>query len=199
MKKIVLILTLAGTCTCDAQIIIGDAIGTAETKTSVLLEFAAGENKGIILPYVRFVPQSPTEGTLLLDASNPTAVRVKIYNANNSFGTNGWLDLSGQAANISDAMTVQPNFSSAPEASSAKTIIGDITSPANGVLILESKTKAMVLPIVADVQDILSPSPGMIVYVNKAGSKRLAVFNGSVWSFWRGDFPTNTSGTTGGI
>ncbi|WP_228462971.1 hypothetical protein [Chryseobacterium caseinilyticum] len=183
-------LFLAGVSTFNAQIIIGDAKGTATVKTSVLLEFAADENKGIILPYVRFLPQSPAEGTILLDASTSTAVRVKVYNANTSFGTNGWLDLSGQSANISDAMTAQPTFANAPETSAAKAIIGDVTSLANGVLILESTTKAMVLPIVADVQDVLSPSPGMMVYVNKAGSKRLAVYNGSVWSFWRGDFPT---------
>lgn len=190
MKKSLITILFACASTMSAQVIIGDAVGTATTKTSVLLEFAANQNKGIIIPYVRIIPQSPAEGTILLDVSTPTAARMKLYNANMAYGTSGWLDLSGKGADITDAMTVQPNFSSAPEISSTKTIIGNVTSPANGVLVLESTTKAMVLPIVSDVQDILSPSPGMMVYVNKPGSKRLAVYNGAVWSFWRGDFPS---------
>ncbi len=56
---------------------------------------------------------------------------------------------------------------------------------ANGVLVLESTTKSMILPIVQDVQNIPSPSPGMMVYINKSGAKRLAVYNGSKWSYWR--------------
>jgi hypothetical protein len=43
----------------------------------------------------------------------------------------------------------------------------------------------MVLPMVVDVNNILEPSAGMMVYVNKPGLKRLAVFNGSVWTFWK--------------
>ena len=43
----------------------------------------------------------------------------------------------------------------------------------------------MVLPIVNSIDNIVNPSPGMMVYVNKAGAKRLAVFNGSKWSFWK--------------
>jgi hypothetical protein len=43
----------------------------------------------------------------------------------------------------------------------------------------------MVLPTVQDVQNIPSPSAGMMVYINKEGAKRLAVFNGSKWSYWK--------------
>ncbi|MGS0749093.1 hypothetical protein [Halpernia sp. GG3] len=50
---------------------------------------------------------------------------------------------------------------------------------------LESSNLAMVLPTVSDVANIPSPSPGMMVYVNKSGSKRLAVYNGKKWSFWQ--------------
>lgn len=188
MKNIILTLLLASASSFSAQIIIGDAAGTAAIKTSVLIEFAADQNKGIVLPYVRTMPVSPSAGTILLDASIPTAARVKLYNANTSSGTNGWLDLSGQSANVTSVLTAQPTAADAPETLESRTIIGDVISPANGVLVLESTTKAMVLPTVADVQDVMSPSPGMMVYVNKAGSKRLAVYNGAMWSFWRGDF-----------
>lgn len=183
MKKIVATILLAMMFTANAQVIIGNATGTAAVKTSVLLEFAL-ENKGLILPYVRMIPTGTklSEGTLLLDASDPTKARVKYYN-----GT--WQDLSGQDANLNSPL-VLANFaieqpSTLSEIEGSKAIIGSTTTTADGVLVLESTTKAMVLPTVADVQNIPSPSPGMMVYVNKTGAKRLAVFNGSKWSFWK--------------
>ncbi|WP_417431879.1 hypothetical protein [Halpernia sp.] len=175
MKKTISVVFLGIMTMANAQVIIGDNIGTAATKTSVLLEFAAGQNKGIILPYVRTLPTSPTEGTLILDATTASTARVKYYN-----GT--WKDLSGQNADITSALANQPT--GITESSTSKAVIGANTSSADGVLVLESTTKAMVLPQVNDVQDIVNPSPGMIVYVNKTNANLFAVFNGSKWSFW---------------
>ncbi|KIA88170.1 hypothetical protein [Kaistella jeonii] len=177
MKKLISAILLTGFTLGNAQVIIGDAIGTASVKTSVLLEFALG-NKGLILPYVRTLPAPApiTQGTILLDASTATAARVKFSN-----GTS-WVDLSGQDANVTAALTIQPT--SVVETTS-KSIIGARSSSADGVLVLESSTKAMVLPQVNKVSDIPSPSPGMMVYVNKTGAKRLAVYNGSKWSYWK--------------
>ncbi|MFC6268937.1 hypothetical protein [Frigoriflavimonas asaccharolytica] len=173
MKKLILTIFLATISFANAQVIIGDAVGTATVKTSVLLEFAAGQNKGIILPYVRVLPVAPTEGTILLDASNPNAARMKYYN-----GT--WKDLSGQDADVTAALADQPISIT----ETGKSIIGATTSTADGVLVLESATKAMVLPTVSNVQDVPNPSPGMMVYINRLGGKRLAVFNGAKWSYW---------------
>lgn len=184
-KKIILSGLILYSIQAFSQIIIGDAVGTAATKTSVLLEFANTNNKGIVIPYVRTIPSSPTEGTILLDTSTPTAVRVKYYNANTTPGSNGWSDLSGQTADISTLLTEQPTIAQAPELTGSKAIIGSDTSSADGVLVLESNTKAMVLPMVTSTDNIQSPSPGMMVYINKAGAKRLAVFNGSKWSYWK--------------
>lgn len=188
MKKTISTLFLAIVFSANAQVIIGDAIGTAAVKTSVLLEFAAGQNKGIILPYVRTISAAPSEGTILLDARTASASRVKYY-----AGTvKGWVDLSGQDANLNNPIilasfaTEQPN--TVTENATAKAIIGSQTSSADGVLVLESTTKAMVLPTVTDVQLILKPSPGMMVYVTGVTptfKKRLAVFNGAKWSFWK--------------
>lgn len=175
MKIILSIITATISTTVFSQVIIGDNIGTATDKTSVLLEFANTGDKGIILPYVTTLPASPTPGTIILDASVPTTARVKYYNGS-------WVDLSGQNANVSSELVDQPGIT---ELATAKAIIGSPTSTADGVLVLESTTKAMVLPIVADVNNIPSPSPGMVVYINKAGAKRLAVFNGANWSFWK--------------
>ena len=185
MRNIFTIIVLALISTANAQVIIGDAVGTATTKTSVLLEFALA-NKGIIVPYVRTLPTvAPirVEGTIVLDAENPLKARMKYYNGNSIPGTNGWVDLSGQNGDVTTALSKQPPLSVSEDG--AKSIIGARSSNADGVLILESATKAMVLPTVSDVNNIPSPSPGMMVYVNKEGSKRFAVYNGSMWSFWK--------------
>ena len=178
MKNIISAIFIVTAVFSNAQVIVGDAVGTTAVKTSVLLDFAPNQNKGIILPYVRTLPTTPAEGTLVLDATDATKARVKYYNG-------AWIDLSGQDADVTTALATQPTVSQIPEGAGEKVIIGASSSAANGVLVLESTTKAMVLPIVQDVQSIPSPSAGMMVYVNKEGAKRLAVFNGSKWSFWK--------------
>ena len=186
MKKIFSIVLLGIIGAVQAQVIIGDNVGTAPAnqKTSVLLEFANTNNKGIILPYVRAKAAAPTEGSIILDVSTPTDARVKFYN-NNSTTSDKWTDLSGQGADVTATLASQPTATQVTESSSSKSIIGaNSSSVTDGVLVLESTTKAMVLPIVSDVNNIPSPSAGMMVYVNKPGAKRLAVYNGSKWSFW---------------
>lgn len=160
-----------------SQVIIGDTIGSATDKTSVLLEFAAGQKKGLILPYVTTLPSGSavTPGTLLLDATTASKARVKYYN-----GT--WQDLSGQDGQVTNELTTQPTVT---ETTGSKAIIGNSTSAADGVLVLESQDKAMLLPLVSNTDDVPNPSPGMMVFVNRSGGKRLAVFNGTVWSYWK--------------
>ena len=178
MKNIFTIILLASITSINAQVIIGNAIGTATTKTSVLLDFAAGQNKGMIVPYVRTIPTGSAlvGGSIILDATTATTARMKYYNGST------WIDLSGQDANVTSALANQPT---GVTETNSKSIIGAQSSSADGVLVLESTTKAMVLPTVLDVTSIPSPSPGMMVYVNKAGAKRLAVYNGNKWSFWK--------------
>lgn len=188
LAKLTLIAAAVLSGGASAQVIIGDAVGTAPAaqKTSVLLEFANTNNKGIILPYVRTKSTAPTEGSIILDASNPAAARVKYYNGVTAQNPDGWVDLSGQDGNLGTLLNSQPTEVQVPETAGAKSIIGAATTPVNdGVLVLESATKAMVLPQVDDVNNIPSPSPGMMVFVRKEGSERLAVFNGSTWSFWK--------------
>lgn len=180
MKKLLIILSILISKLSFSQVIVGNVTGSAADKTSVLLEFAEGENKGIILPYTRNLPTSPTEGTLVLDASNNTAARIKYYN-----GT--WVDLSGQNADITSALSNQPTDAQVSEESNAKVIIGSNNSSANGVLVLESQTKALLLPSAASTDEIPNPSPGMMIFINKNGVKRLAFFNGNKWSYWMAD------------
>lgn len=174
-----------------SQVIIGNDTGSvpAGQKNSILLEFAAGQNKGIILPYTRTLPSGGglVEGTFILDARDATKAKIKYYNGVTDMqSSDGWFDLSnGNTADISAAMASQPTSATVSEDAAAKVIIGTSITSADGVLVLESDTKAMVLPMVNSTDDVTDPSPGMMVYINKEGAKRLAFFNGSAWTFWK--------------
>lgn len=179
MKKIYSTILIFITTFAFSQVIFGDKIGAAGDKTSVLVEFAANQNKGIILPYNRTLPSGSglVEGTIVLDATDPINAKVKYYNG-------AWQDLSsGNGGNITTYLATQPSTMS--EDTTKGVIIGGSTSAANGVLILESANKAMVLPMVQNTDNITDPSPGMMVYVNSTTGKRLAVFNGAKWTFWK--------------
>lgn len=195
--KIITTMAIAIYSVFSAQVIIGDHIGTvpATQKTSVLLEFAAGQNKGIILPYTRTIPSGTglKGGTMILDVTDATKAKVKYYAPGNvNANSNGWVDLSyGHEANLTSPinyMAIQPlstGVNAIVEDPDSKAIIGANSSAAEGVLVLESTTKAMVLPIVATTNDIPNPAPGMMVYINKTGAKRLAVYNGEGWTYWK--------------
>lgn len=164
-----------------SQVIISDDLGTATDKTSVLLEFANTDDRGLALPMVRTLPSAPTEGTILLDATTAGTARVKYYN-----GT--WVDLSGQGGDVTSALANQPITNGTTVKDEGKAIIGSENSSADGVLVLESANKAMVLPVVTDYLNIKNPAPGMMAFLKPTtGSAhyRLIVFNGQTWSFWK--------------
>lgn len=184
MKHILSILAIAASSTAFSQVIIGDDIGTATDKTSVLLEFAANQNRGIILPYVRTLPTGTglVEGTILTDATDQQNATVKFYNGGTR--NNGWYFLNANKnGNITSALSTQPTAAQVTEDTAAKAIIGASSSSADGVLVLESADKAMVLPMVNSTNDIPRPAPGMMVYLNGT-NKRLAVYNGKYWAYW---------------
>lgn len=164
-----------------AQMIIGGPNGTAPAnkKEAVLIEFEANQNKGIILPYIttRPVGKGLVGGTIALDATTVNQAKVVYYN-----GTS-WIDLShANRANITTALAIQNQDKI--EGNIDGMIIGSNDSHADGALILESTNRAMVLPQVESTDDIINPSPGMMVYIKKTGSERFAVFNGAKWTYW---------------
>lgn len=136
---------------------------------SGILEFPTGTTKGIILPIVSTLPASPTNGTLLMDKND---LKVKAYQ------NNAWL-------NLSDAGSIQNvTLNTATETGTNGIIIGSTTTTANGVLVLESSNKALVLPTIANPHTtVKSPYAGMMCY--DSVSKSVAVFDGLVWNYWK--------------
>jgi len=157
------------------------AIGKPEViNTSVSLEFGNTENRGLILPYVETKTGITENGTIIYDITDHKVKYLK--------DTGVWANLSeddGTAATIGTAnLSVQGTDKT--ESNSAKAAIGTTaasdTTP--GVLVLTDTNKAMILPQVASPHlNIINPAPGMMVY--DTTKKQLAVYNGTVWSFWK--------------
>ncbi|WP_147366865.1 hypothetical protein [Epilithonimonas arachidiradicis] len=176
MKKLMILMALVMIKSkVFAQVIFGDGVGTPTDKTSVLVEFSNVGNRGLILPYVTDKTAITTPGSIIFDASTPTSAKAKYYN-----GTT-WVDLSVQPANATSYLTIQPT---ARENANSKVVIGSNTSAADGILVLESTNKAMVLPITNSYQNIVNPAPGTMVLLTNGPLKTLAVYNGEQWSFW---------------
>lgn len=167
MKKVFLIIANIISVSHFAQVSLGKT--TLESASSSL-EFGS-ENRGLVLPWVTDTAavQNVVNGTLIFDTSDK---KVKVYQ------NNAWKDLSvdlnGTAdTSLQDALSDNPN---------AKVSIGTPSS-VTGILVLEDNNKAMILPKVASPHlNIISPAAGMIVY--DTDKKQLAIFNGSVWTFW---------------
>lgn len=193
IKKIITIFSIAITGTAFSQVILNADAATAKTATtsatSVLLEFGNDGNKGIILPYVENLPAEGSAaakgGTLIFDVSANEEYKVKVKNENA-----GWTDLSVQSGySAAVATTVKtPQAEPLADQPNAKVIIGSQTSSVDGVLVLESADKAMILPTVSNFTDIKNPSPGMMAFLKHATDNtkhRLIVFNGQKWTFWK--------------
>jgi len=167
MKKIVLIINLMAFGFVYSQVAVGK---TALESASSSIEFGS-ENRGIVLPWVTDVSsvQNAVNGTLIFDLSDK---KVKAYK------NNVWTDLSIDGSGIADS-SVQDALN---DDSAAKVAVGTPTTT-SGILVLEDSNKAMILPKVASPHlNIISPAAGMMVY--DTVKKQLAVFNGSVWTFW---------------
>ncbi|NML71317.1 hypothetical protein HHL23_16120 [Chryseobacterium sp. RP-3-3] len=171
MKKIFIpIFTVISACV-SSQVAIGKS---SVTNTSVSLEFGTG-NKGLLLPWVTSAASvtGAVDGTIIYDITDK---KVK-YRKNGS-----WFDLSIDTTGTVNTTLQDPLVEKAP----AKTAIGTnaATDATSGILALTDTNKAMILPKADSPHlNIISPSAGMIVYDNV--KHQLAVFNGTVWSFWK--------------
>ncbi len=167
MKKTVLIIGLIFSLSLYSQVAIGKV---AAESASSSIEFG-NANRGIVLPWVTDVVSmsNVVNGTLVFDLTDK---KVKSYQ------NNTWIDLSIDGTGVADSI-LQDALNENP---AAKVAIG-IPTATSGILVLEDSDKAMVLPKVASPHlNIISPAAGMMVY--DTVKKQLAVFNGSVWTFW---------------
>lgn len=140
------------------------------TNESTLLEFGS-EAKGIILPSVDSAPGA-VGGTFI---ANIVDKAVQYHN-----GTD-WISLTGMGESIANPYvnTLIPD-----KATEHGVIIGARTSSKPGVLVLESTSKAMILPKVSNPHThFKSPVAGTIVYDTNSDS--LAVCDGQNWFFWQ--------------
>lgn len=154
-----------------AQIAIGKQ---AVSNTAVSLEFDNTENRGFILPYVETKTGITENGTIIYDVTDHKVKYLK--------DTNVWEDLSVDATGAAN-ISIQTGKT---ESTTAKAVIGTAgaTDTTPGVLVLSDTDKAMILPKVANPHlNIINPSPGMMVY--DTTKRQLAVYNGTVWSFWK--------------
>jgi len=175
MKNILIITASLYAACASAQVAIGK---TAVTNASVSLEFydSSDNARAMILPWVSSESNvvGAVEGTIIFDASDK---KIKYKN-----GATTWFDLT-----LRDNGVVNTSLQdSAIEKPDAKAMIGGTpsTDTTPGILVLADTDKAMILPKVASPHlKIINPEPGTIAF--DTVTQQLAVFNGTVWSFWK--------------
>lgn len=170
MKKILLICFWT---TISTTLYSQTAIGKETVDGDALLDFG-NDGKGIILPYVNEITVSnPTPGTFIFDTQSK---QVVYYSQTAS--EEGWITMN---ENTNDATA--PTNSTLEEVGGG-VILGADSATAQGVLVLESTNKALILPKVANPHlTILSPVHGTICY--DTASQTIAVFNGKEWAYWK--------------
>ncbi|MCQ4142440.1 hypothetical protein [Chryseobacterium sp. EO14] len=162
MKKIAIILLLT-----SIKIFSQVAIGKTSIDGAGILDFKIGESKGIILPYTSSI-SNPSNGTLTFDKSS----KKVMY-----FGDGHWI-------NMTDEGIFPPSSNEPEQTNESGFIIGTKPATAIGVLVLESNSRALILPKVNNASvDMFNPSPGTICYDLSTDS--IAIFNGVVWSYWK--------------
>ncbi|KMQ64505.1 hypothetical protein ACM46_09580 [Chryseobacterium angstadtii] len=138
---------------------------------STILDFnnTSGNTKGLILPAVQVAPAgSPANGTFVFDRSDD---KIKMYE------NNTWKSLS-------DAGNSSAVIANSSDETGNGVVIGTQAGSAEGVLVLESEDKAMILPKISSPHlNVKNPYPGMVCY--DTASKTFAVFDGTLWNYWK--------------
>lgn len=149
------------------------SIERTDVRGDGIMDFPADATKGILLP--RVVNTNEIPSAIGAMAFNLAEQRVELFHP-----TNGWVAMTENSETDIIALS---NFD---ELNPANGVI--ISNEENtedvpvGVLVFESTNKALILPQVVDVTLMPSPQAGMIAY--DMSRQSMAIFNGSVWSFW---------------
>ncbi|NIF07161.1 hypothetical protein F3J23_17190 [Chryseobacterium sp. Tr-659] len=173
MKNTLIVMGLFSALSIHAQIGISrDNVSNG----SVSLEFGDTENKGIILPYVSDKSGITENGTLIFDTTDHKVKYLK--------DTNTWFDLSVDTSGTANLDMQANDRIEQPGAKISISTGAGGTNTTQGILVLADDNRAMVLPKVASPHlNIISPSAGMLVY--DTVKRQLAVYNGTVWTFWK--------------
>ncbi len=121
-------------------------IGKVTPDGSGIVDFNLSGKSGIVLPWVTTLPTGTAlaGGVMLFDAN---LKKVVYYNDTN------WVDLSKRTGAVD--LSIQE---SVPEAQTKGTVIGAESSSVDGVLVLESSNKALILPrVVSPHLNIVKP------------------------------------------
>lgn len=148
------------------------SIGKTEVDgASAILDFATGTTNGIILSAISSSPSTAPNGTFIFDTSDK---KIKVRSDDQ------WKDLSDSGDASETSNTIDNNATEKGDG----VIIGADSSTKEGVLVLESTDKAMILPKIyrPDI-NVKSPYPGMMCY--DTDSNTLAVYDGSNWNYWK--------------
>lgn len=177
MRIISVITALSLSGICFSQVAIGK---TSVSNTSVSIEFG-NDNKGMILPWTANTTSvaGAVNGTIMYDTSDH---KVKYLKSGSWFDLNGETEFNPETVGAADTSLQD----SKTESSNAKVTIGanGAADTTPGILVLTDTDKAMILPKVASPHlNIINPAPGMLAYDTTL--HMLAVFNGTVWSFWK--------------
>ncbi|WP_228444858.1 hypothetical protein [Chryseobacterium echinoideorum] len=177
MIKYILPLLVAGFA--NAQVAIGK---TEVSGNSSILEFAGNVTnttnfRGIILPAVNSSPVFPVVSPSTNNPQNGTFIFDKQSRKVRMFENGNWVDLSDEGNSGSIIPVTGTETGSGA-------VIGAQNTNAQGVLILESTNKALILPHISNPHlTVKSPYPGMMCY--DIVSNSLAVYDGSNWNFWK--------------
>ena len=192
MKNIFLTIFIVGSVSIFAQVAIGKQ---SITNDAVSLEFGdyavTNQARGIILPWVNsasdIVSKGAVPGTFVFDSNDKIVKYLK--------NGNQWINLSVNTTATIASVVVDTTGkadttlqNSETEKASARVLIGGnpTIDTTEGILILADNNKAMILPKVPSPHlKIVNPEPGILVY--DTDTKQLAVFNGTVWSFWESE------------
>lgn len=209
MKKYLILIFLIYSVVFFSQVAIGKSNITKDSNISLEFYDAPDNESGIVVPWVSTIQNTPApynpetgegyrgmqgtiaDGTIIFDLSDK---KMKYRRSGM------WFDLTGEpifplvledanmnSVTITEFNTIDSSLQdSKKEYEKAKVAIGansenDVT---NGILVLTDTNKAMILPKVASPHlNIKNPAPGMLVF--DTIKKQLAVYNGTVWSFWK--------------
>jgi len=188
MKKTIIISILFIGGATKAQVSIGgnQTVNGNSTildfKGNTATEAPADQNttndKGIILPAVANSPSYTAVAPATDNPNNGTFLFDKTLKMVRMFENGTWVNLSDSAG---DDVKVLSNSS---DEKGSGVIIGANTTDAEGVLVLESSDKAMILPHIKNPHTtVKSPYPGMMCY--DTASNSLAVFDGVRWNYWK--------------